>query len=147
MAIAICQCSCNYIVTSDLVCKHVFLAQRVMGHGVCYDTKISGDTNTEEPSEHNLATQPPIIVDEFEQDIYDREVAILDQNLKTSTSMFLERSKKFSDELKKDGFDLASREANLKREMERGDRSWPKRQRRRLLTYCIMLILNKLHIQ
>lgn len=75
------------------MCKNMFLAQRVMGHSVRYDTRISGDTNTEEPSQHNPATQPPVIEDDFEQEICDWKLAILDQILKTLTSMFLGRSK------------------------------------------------------
>ena len=50
----ICHCTCHYMTTSSSVCKHVFLAHRVYGHDLCFETRKGGSFEAEDFSVSSL---------------------------------------------------------------------------------------------
>lgn len=128
-ASAICRCSCNFMVTTNTVCKHMFLAQRTMGHSICFETRLGGDSNNLESQLTNPDSQPTLNGDNVGQESHHCLMARISESFKTCTS-YINKSEKHDEDMKGDLLDIEASLATLKRKIDAKDKSWAKKQRR-----------------
>lgn len=127
-ASVISRCSCSYMTTSKSVCKHMFLAQAVLGYSISYETRLSKSADICETS---LSDPTPEIPTEPEARLEsdDRAKALFLERVGFVNSLANGFSRLNDEEIEALN-NINAYMAKLKRCRENTDRSWSKRQRR-----------------
>ena len=125
------RCSCDFMVTNKLVCKHMFLVHKIFGYCMNFDTRASGQNVNVVPSLALLENQATssTSVPEVRQDPIESKVRVLTQML-DSAKATLKRFRDFSNEKFEVMDALEINLKSFKRIFDIDENSWSKRQRR-----------------
>ena len=116
-------CSRLYMASNNVVCKHMLLAERVLGYSICYDVKRSGNSR---PSHYRTS-----LPSNDHNDPAHREQVIADiwKNLE-AIKPFVNAGAN-AEPLEWEAIEsLASNLVSVKRKLQYPESSWSKRQRR-----------------
>lgn len=121
------SCTCPFMVSTNSVCKHMFLAERVLGYNICFETRNSQNAGIGELSSFP-DREIQAAVDEGIEIIDQHETKILHERLQSCLSCF-KNNKVLKSDLEEYSA-LVEQATVLKRKIEARENSWSKKQRR-----------------